>query len=196
SGVHANEFYCTVKVETNIHNDKIVSAFNFYLPKDIAVYECFDIDESFHPRYNVIYKEYLYLIWNSRQRNPFYEGRMYHVPYLLDTEVMNEAAQYFVGKKDFAAFMAEGSSITDTVREIKYFNVTREDEIIKLTVAADGFLYNMVRILTGTLIYVSEGKIKPDDIEDIISSKNRGRAGFTVPPEGLYLNKVIYNEQN
>lgn len=192
SGVHANEFYCTVDVNTQIPNDKIPYALNANLPNDISIFECFDIDESFHPRYNVLYKEYMYLIWNSRQRNPFEHNRSYHYPRLLDVDLMNCAAESFVGKHDFAGFMSAGSDVTDTVRNIRYYNVTKENEHVIIKVAADGFLYNMVRILVGTLIYVSEGKIKTDEINDIIQAKNRSRAGITVPPHGLYLNKVVY----
>ena len=105
---------------------------------------------------------------------------------------MNEAAKAFIGKHDFASFMSSGSSVENTVREIKYFNVTRDNDLIKINVASDGFLYNMVRILVGTLIEVSEGKISKSDIPDIIESKNRKLAGFTAPPQGLYLNKVVY----
>jgi pseudouridylate synthase I len=194
SGVHANEFYCTVDVNTSIQDDKIPFALNANLPNDIAVYNCFTVDESFHPRYNVIYKEYIYMIWNARQRNPFEHHRSYHYPRELDTDLMNEAAGHFIGKHDFAGFMSAGSDITDTVREIKYFNVTKENEHVSIKVAADGFLYNMVRILTGTLLYVAENKIKISELDDIISSRDRSKAGITVPPFGLYLNKVVYGD--
>ena len=198
SGVHANEFYCTVDVDTKIPVNKIPSALNANLPADIAVYECFTVDEPFHPRYNVIYKEYLYRIRNAYQRNPFENNRAYHYPRSLDIGVMNDAAAYFLGRHDFAGFMSAGSDITDTVREIKYFNVTKENDsgIVLIRVAADGFLYNMVRILVGTLIYVSENKININDLNDIILSKDRSRAGITVPPHGLYLNKVVYGDVN
>ena len=192
SGVHANEFYCTVDVDTSIPTDKIPFALNANLPVDITVYDCFSVDESFHPRYNVIYKEYVYLIWNKCQRNPFEYQRSYHYPRELDINLMNEAAGHFIGRHDFAGFMSAGSDIIDTVRDIKYFNVTKENERISIKVAADGFLYNMVRILVGTLIYVSEKKINIGALDDIIASRDRSKAGVTVPPCGLYLNKVVY----
>ena len=196
SGVHANEFYCTVGVNPTIPVNKIPAALNANLPADIAVYECFTVDESFHPRYNVIYKEYLYRIWNAYQRNPFENQRSYHYPRPLDIGKMNEAAAYFIGRHDFAGFMSSGSDIIDTVRDIKYFNVTKENDYVQIRVAADGFLYNMVRILVGTLIYVSENKIETNDLNDIILNKDRSRAGITAPPHGLYLNKVVYGDLN
>jgi len=192
SGVHANEFYCTVDVTTSISCERIPCALNANLPADIAVYDCFSVDESFHPRYNVTYKEYLYMIWNRRQRNPFEYQRSYHYPRELDVNLMNEAAGHFIGRHDFTGFMSAGSDVTDTVRDIKYFNVTKENEHISIKVAADGFLYNMVRILVGTLIYVSEKKINISELDDIILSRDRSKAGVTVPPCGLYLNKVVY----
>lgn len=196
SGVHANEFYCTVNVDTAIPDDKIPSALNANLPMDISIFETFSVDESFHPRYNVMYKEYKYLIWNTRQRNPFEQLRSYHYQRTLNVELMNEAARYFICSHDFAGFMSAGSDIIDTVRTIKYFNVIKKDNHIIINIAADGFLYNMVRILVGTLIYVSEGKIKIKELNDIILSKDRTRAGITVPPHGLYLNKVVYGDLN
>lgn len=192
SGVHANEFYCTVDVNPTIPNDKIPSALNANLPFDITIFDCFTVDESFHPRYNVIYKEYVYNIWNHRQRNPFEYMRSYHYPRELNIDLMNIAADYFIGEHDFTGFMSASSDVKNTVRNIKYFYVEKENNNVMITVAANGFLYNMVRILVGTLIYVSEKKIKTDDLNDIILSKDRSKSGFTAPPHGLYLNKVVY----
>ena len=194
SGVHANDFCCTINLPdaSNIPEDKIPIALNHNLPNDISVLCAKFTDDNFHARYDVKYKEYEYLIWNSKIRNPFYENLVYEYPKKLDENVMNEAAKAFIGKHDFASFMSSGSSVENTVREIKYFNVTRDNDLIKINVASDGFLYNMVRILVGTLIEVSEGKISKSDIPDIIESKNRKLAGFTAPPQGLYLNKVVY----
>ena len=194
SGVHANDFCCTINMpcDINIPEDKIPIALNHNLPNDISVLHAEFTDDEFHARYDVKYKEYEYLIWNSSIRNPFYENLVYEFPKKLDETIMNEAAKAFIGKHDFASFMSSGSSVENTFREIKYFNVTRENELIRINVASDGFLYNMVRILVGTLIEVSEGKISKNDIPDIINSKNRKMAGFTAPPQGLYLNKVVY----
>ena len=107
---------------------------------------------------------------------------------------MNKAAKTFVGKHDFVSFMSQGSDVADTNREIKHLIIDREGDIIRIRVAADGFLYNMVRIITGTLIDVALGKIDPSDIAAIIESRDRSRAGMTAPPDGLYLNKVVFSK--
>ncbi len=194
SGVHANDFCCTVSVDnnTNIPETKLPLAINRFLPDDISVTNAEYVPDSFHPRYDIKYKEYEYLIWNSQSKNPFMADRAYHYPKKLDENIMNKVSKYFIGKHDFAGFMASGSSVVDTVREILYFEVRRKNDMIVINVAADGFLYNMVRILVGTLIEVSEGKISLDTIPDVIKSKKRKNAGFTVPPQGLYLNKTVY----
>lgn len=197
SGVHANEFYCTIgvpEISLNVKLTSVPSAMNARLPKDISVSECFSVDENFHPRYNALYKEYLYLILNRRQRDPFLNYRAYHYPRALNIPLMNEAAARFVGRFDFASFTASGSGAADTVRNILHFRAEQNEGLVSVKIAGDGFLYNMVRILTGTLIYVSEGKINAEHIEEIILSRDRKKAGPTLPPHGLYLNKVVYGE--
>ncbi len=201
SGVHANCFCATVSKKgcdeliTTIPVDKIPLAIANYLPDDIAVFDAKAVDGSFHPRYDVKYKEYVYRIWNRQQRDPFVNGRTWHYPKEIndDTlEKMRKAAAAFVGTHDFATYMSADTKIQDTVRTVYEADVTRDGNIIEFRVSANGFLYNMVRILTGTLIAVAEGKISPDEIEAVTLSKDRRRAGITAPAEGLYLNKVIY----
>ena len=201
SGVHANMFCATVtkkgcqSIFTELSIEKIPLALNAHLPPDISVFDAEFKSEGFHPRYDVKYKEYIYRIYNSRLRSPFEEGRAWQIPYSftdIDIERMNEASQLFVGEHDFEAFMAQGSNVDSTVRNILYAGVERKDDIITFRVSADGFLYNMVRILTGTLIDIGRGKISPEEIEDIILSRDRARAGATAPAHGLYLNKVVY----
>ncbi len=201
SGVHANEFFVCVskkgenELECTIPMESIPLAFNSVLPDDISVLEARMVESDFHPRYAVKYKEYTYRIWNNPIKNPFEANRAYHIPSVYSDETiekMNEAASYFCGKHDFASYMAQGSKIVDTVREIKYASVKKEGDLVVFTVAADGFLYNMVRIMTGTLLLVAKGKIEPCQIADITNSKCRKNAGSTVPACGLYLNKVEY----
>lgn len=201
SGVHANMFCATVSkhgessLETEIKSDKLTFAINAHLPNDISVWSAEWIDSGFHPRYDVKYKEYVYQIYNEYVRSPFKEGRAWHIPRVFETgavERMNEAAQAFVGKKDFSAFMSNGSHIESAVRTVMYADVRASDDMILFRVAADGFLYNMVRIMTGTLVDVAFGKLLPSDIEKIIISKKREFAGVTAPPHGLYLNYVEY----
>lgn len=201
SGVHANEFYVAVSkkglgfIETSIPVEKIPQAISVRLPNDISVLSASVVDDSFHPRYDVVYKEYIYQIWNGKARNPFLADRSWHCPKYIDDEAllrMQIAAKAFIGKKDFASFMAADSKIKDSVRTVMDASVKREGDLITFRVSADGFLYNMVRIFTGTLVDVAYGRIDVNDIEKIISACNRKMAGTTAPPEGLFLNKVVY----
>ena len=201
SGVHANEFYVCVSkkgegsLDCTIPMKSVPLAFNSVLPDDISVIEGKMVENDFHPRYDVKHKEYIYRIWNNPVKNPFASDRAYHVPQSISDETlkkMNEAAGYFCGKHDFAAYMAQGSKIVDTCRTVKYASVTREGDLIVFKVAADGFLYNMVRIMCGTLLLVAQGKLEPGDIVRVTESKDRKNAGATVPACGLYLNKVEY----
>lgn len=196
AGVHANSFVITVENDNaTIPADRLPLAVARFLPPDLSLYYAEEIDADFHPRYSVKSKEYLYRIRNTRVSDPFDFGRVW----LLNPKVTDEAlkkmklaASYIVGKKDFASFMAEGSDITDTVREIFYLNVERIGDYIEVRVCADGFLYNMVRIIVGTLVEVAFGRILPENIEKIIEYKNRANAGPTAPACGLYLNEVKY----
>ena len=195
SGVHARNFCCTVDTNEDlisVPESKISLALNCHLPEDIAVNSAEVVNSDFHPRYDVKYKEYQYVIRNSPIRDVFLKDKVFNYPMHLNVDIMDKAAKSFVGKFDFVAFMSSGSSVEDTVREIKYFKVKRDGDMVIITVAADGFLYNMVRILVGTLIEVSNGKIAVEDIPKIIERKERKLAGFTAPPQGLYLNKVVY----
>ncbi len=201
TGVHANTFCATVtkrgerSIETTVDIGRIPLALNAHLPCDIAVKNAEWVSEEFHPRYDVEYKEYVYRIYNFPTRDPMESGRSWHIPYALDGEAldkMNRAAASFVGKHDFSAFMASGSTVESTVRDVKYAEVKRDGDVIVFKVAADGFLYNMVRIMTGTLVDVARGKISADGISAIIESRDRRLAGMTAPAEGLYLNKVVY----
>ncbi len=195
SGVHARSFFCTLEIPEGVQRipaEALPYAANNALPSDISVITCKDVPDSFHARYDVKYKEYEYIIFNGKQRSPFFEGRALHYPHKLDAELMNKAAAVFCGTHDFKAFMAQGSDISDTVRTVYCCSAERDGELVRIRISADGFLYNMVRIIVGTLIYVSEGKIAADGIGEIIVSKDRMRAGFTAPPYGLYLNRVVY----
>ena len=201
SGVNANEFYVAVSkkgeghIETSIPTEKIAQAMSVRLPNDISVLSASEVDDSFHPRYDVLYKEYVYQIWNGRARNPFLVDRSWHCPKPIDDDAllcMQKAAKLFIGKKDFASFMAADSKIKDSVRTVTDASVIRDGDLIIFKVSADGFLYNMVRIFTGTLVDVAYGRINVEDIEKIISACDRKKAGSTAPPEGLFLNKVVY----
>lgn len=200
SGVHALGFCATVepKEDVNIPAGKLHRAFSAFLPDDIAVVAAAEVDESFHPRYSSKGKNYIYRIWDGLYEDPFQKKRsMRLTPTVTDGELsrMKEAARHFLGKHDFSAFMAKGSKITDPVRCVTKAEVYREESgCIVFSVSADGFLYNMVRIMVGTLVDVAKGRIEPEEVARIIESGDRTRAGITAPPEGLYLNEVFYEE--
>lgn len=192
TGVHANQYVISFKTESAIPCEKLIRAINRYLPEDIAAYECSEESLDFHARYSCKGKQYVYKIWNSPHKNPFMKGLALHYPHRLDEELMNEAAQHFLGKHDFSSFCSANSDTEDRVRRVTLARVEREAELLTFTVEADGFLYNMVRIMVGTLLWVDEDKIAANSIPAVIESRERGRAGKTAPPEGLYLNRVFY----
>ena len=192
SRVHANMYCLTLDTDMDISCSNVVLALNTYLPKDIAVIACVEAESDFHPRYSCKSKQYVYKIYNGKIRNPFYEKYAYHYKYKLDAEYLNREAQLFVGTYDYSGFCSIKSEVEDTVRTVYSASVKREGELVYFTFEADGFLYNMVRIMVGTLLFINEGKIKSGELKDIIMSKDRTRAGKTAPPHGLYLNKVNY----
>ncbi len=192
SGVHANMFCCNFRTEKDIPVSKIPAALNANLPLDISVKSCKEVSYDFHARYDCKGKEYVYKIWNAQERNPFYNSLYYHYKYNLDADILNSEAQSFVGVHDFSSFCAAGSSVEDMTREIYSCRVERQGDEVLFYVSGNGFLYNMVRIMVGTLLDISSGKIEKGKISEIISAENREKAGFTAPPEGLYLNKVYY----
>lgn len=192
SGVHANMYCVSLKTDMNIDCLGALRAMNTALPQDIAVIDCREVPSDFHPRYSCKSKEYVYKIYNGSIRNPFLQKYTFHYRYALDAELMDREAQAFLGKHDFSGFCSARSDIEDTVRCVKNVSVKREGDMVLFTVEADGFLYNMVRIMVGTLLFVNEGKIKPGELKDVIESKDRSRAGKTAPPQGLYLNRVNY----
>jgi len=200
-GVHANEFCLTVceqgknYLNTSISTDSIVRALNVYLPKDISVLSAEWKDDDFHARYSVRKKEYIYRIYNSNVRSPFEANRALHYPKLLTDEKiirMVKAAKLLEGKHDFTSFMASGSKVTNTERTVFDTSIVKNGDAVCFSICADGFLYNMVRIIVGTLLEVAEGKKEPEDILNILEAKDRTAAGRTAPAEGLYLNRVFY----
>ena len=196
AGVHANEF--CVKIECDgatVPADKLAIAVSRFLPNDISLYYAKECADDFHPRYDVVSKEYLYRIINKKIYDPFEFGRAWFLPRFIDEDgirLMNEGASYIIGKKDFSSFMSEGSDVDDTVREVFYLKVEKIDDLIEIRVCADGFLYNMVRIIVGTLVEVACGRFSPEEVDKIIKLKDRTKAGMTAPADGLYLNKVNY----
>lgn len=193
SGVHANMYCLSVKTAHPIPPQRLKAALNRWLPLSIAVNDCAEVDSDFHARYSCKSKEYIYKIWNSEVRNPFLDGYALHYRYKLDEELLDSAAQSYVGTHDFTSFCTlDSREPGDMTRTVKSFSVTRDGDMVIMRVEADGFLYNMVRIMVGTLLRVQQGKIKPGQIPEIINKKDRSFAGPTAQACGLYLNKVNY----
>lgn len=192
TGVHANEFYFSFKTSHSIPCENIVRGMNSLLPGDIAVFDCEEVPSDFHARYSCKGKEYIYKILNRSVKDPFLEDRVLHYPYAMDADIMDKAAQNIIGTHDFSAFCGALGAKENSVRTVNVCSVSREGDMVTLKISGDGFLYNMVRIIAGTLIYVNEGKLSPEDITDIIESRDRSRAGVTAKPQGLYLNRVFY----
>lgn len=200
SGVHADGFALTVALADGslpVPPEKLSLALAPYMPPDLSLYRAQAVEDGFHPRYDAKGKEYRYSILAVPVANPFYKDRAWQVyyPFLPDAlERMNRAASHLVGTHDFSAFRAEGSPTKTPVRTVFDCHVERKDALYTVVVTGDGFLYNMVRIITGTLLAVATGRIDPDATADILSSGNRTAAGATAPPEGLCLARVLYDE--
>ena len=192
AGVHAKGFVANFKTNSKIPSEKFREAINHKLPEDIVILKSEEVEEEFHARYNAMGKTYSYSILNRDVPSAIDRNYLYHVKRRLDVESMKEACQYFIGTHDFSAFKTSGSSVKTTVRTIKELYIEDNDDIIKIYVTGDGFLYNMVRIIVGTLIMVGSNKIKPLEIKNIIASKEREKAGICVPASGLVLEKVYY----
>jgi tRNA pseudouridine38-40 synthase len=193
AGVHAREFTCHIDCDDNIPEKAFVRGLNSFLPPDIAVKDCIEVANDFHARYNAKGKTYKYYIYNSNEKDPFKMRYSWQIERKLDVKLMNEFASKLVGTHDFYAFSSSGRTVEDTVRTISECYVTKENDDIVLTVTANGFLYNMVRIIVGTAVEVSDKRIKVEDIPEILSSKKRELAGVTAPPQGLFLEKVHYS---
>lgn len=198
AGVHALEYVFNFKSETRIPPERLPYAMNTHLrDDDIAALAAVHAAEDFNARFSSKGKRYVYKIWNSSLQNPFTSKYSWHVPYALDMDSMCRAAEHFCGTHDFSAFMAAGGSQKTTVRTVRACTVKRSadwDSQIEIEVEADAFLYNMVRIIAGTLAEVGCGRMNAEDIPAVIESCDRRSAGMTAPPEGLFLKKVFFDE--
>ncbi|HOE57599.1 MAG TPA: tRNA pseudouridine(38-40) synthase TruA [Bacillota bacterium] len=195
AGVHARGQVANFMTDSTIPGDKFSYALNNLLPRDIVIKDSTEVSPDFHARFCAVGKKYSYLVLNSRFPTALLRNYAYHINYCerLDIEKIKKAAEAFIGTHDFSGFMAAGSKITDAVRTIYDISVENEKNLICISYKANGFLYNMVRIITGTLLYTGIDKICPEDIKDIILSKDRERAGITAPACGLYLEEVYYD---
>ena len=204
SGVHARDFCATVTargkefLETTVPTERIPQIFNSALPDDIAVKHAALVPDDFHARYGVISKEYEYLIDNAPLRSPFLAARAWHIPRPIDDAAlarMNEAAAHFVGTRDFSALRDGDPEEKNPVRTVLSASVTREGDMIFFRVRGDGFLYHMVRVMTGVLVSVARSKLTPDEVERLIAAGKRAAFGATAPADGLYLNAVDYGRE-
>ena len=192
AGVHALGQRAVIDVDTSIPAEKIPLALNPLLPDDIVVTHAEEVDADFNPRFKALKKTYEYSIYNAPFRNPIYRNYSEYVRCELDLDSIRTACEAFVGEHDFRAFCASGNSSKTTVRTIYSLDIEKDGDFIKIRVTGNGFLYNMVRIIAGTLIYVGEGRIAPDDLPEIIASGDRRKAGKTAGPSGLVLVKIMY----
>ena len=194
AGVHAEVYIANFHTRSSIPTDRIPLAVNTRLPDDIVVVKATEVPEHFNAIGSCLRKEYTYRIYNSRLGNAFYVNRAWFYPKHLDESIMQRAADCFVGTHDFSAVRAVGTEVRSPVRTVHYFNITRTGDLIECRVCANGFLYNMVRAMVGTCVYAAEGKFAPEDVRAILESRNRTAAGPTVPPGGLYMTQLWYDE--
>lgn len=192
AGVHALGQVANFKTDSQIPIEKLAIAINSQLKNSIVIKNAEEVNERFHSRYNAKQKTYRYIINNSKTGSAIYRNLEYCFPIKLDVEKMKKAAKYFEGEHDFKAFKSSGKSSKNSVRTIYKAEVKQDKERIIIELTGNGFLYNMVRIISGTLLDVGLGKILPEEIPNIIEEKNRQKAGKTLPPHGLYLVAVEY----
>ncbi len=192
AGVHSLGQVANFKTNSKLPIEKVAIAINSKLKKSIRIKKAEEVSENFHSRYNCHKKKYRYIINNSSQGSAIYRGLEYHVSQKLNVEEMKKAIKFFEGEHDFKAFKSSGTSSKSSVRTIYNAELKQNGERIIIELTGNGFLYNMVRIISGTLLEVGLGNIKAEDIPNIIENKDRKMAGKTLPPHGLYLVEVMY----
>lgn len=192
AGVHARGQVVNFFSESSIPVERLPLAVNSLLPRDIVVWQAEEAAEAFHARYSAKRKTYCYTIYNDRFPLPFWRLYAYHVPLPLNIEKMSEGASCFLGTHDFEAFSAKGTAVKDFIRTIYSCRVEVDGALVKIIVEGDGFLYNMVRIMTGTLLEIGQEKREPEEIALLLAAAQRKEAGMTVPPHGLCLHSVEY----
>ncbi len=192
AGVHAYGQVATFNVDTTMPFDRFYTLINRRMPEDISITDVEIVDNSFHARYSSKAKRYAYKIYHGVNKNPIYSDFYLYNKQKLNVDVMKLAANFLIGKKDFKSFMASGSSIKNTIREIYSIDFFEDNEFLTIEFYGDGFLYNMVRIMVGLMLDVESGKIKLKDILQIIESKDRNLLKNTARANGLYLMEVYY----
>lgn len=199
AGVHAHRYVASFKADCPVPLARLPYALRAFLPTDIVVIAACAVPDAFDARFDCVRKEYAYDLCTVS--NPFAERYAYRFPYALSVPLMQEGARHFVGTQDFAAVRAMGTPVKSTVRTIYHCEVERlapspicEDSLVRIRVCGDGFLYNMVRVIAGTLAYVGSGRLAPDDVLAALASRERARAGPTLPPQGLAMHRLWYDE--
>lgn len=192
AGVHAKTYVCNFHGKTTIPVEKLHIVLNTMLPEDIRAYKCEEADEGFNARFDTVKKAYEYKILNSEVCDPLLRRFVWHYPIKLDFEKMLRASQIICGRHDFKSFCAAGSSAKTTVRNVMKLELDKNDNLIKMRIEADGFLYNMVRIIAGTLVYVGNGKLSTENVKEFLEKGDRRLMGITAPPQGLSLVEVSY----
>jgi tRNA pseudouridine38-40 synthase len=192
AGVHAMSYCANFHSDTRIPLDRLPLAVNAQLPDDIAVLEAVEAPEDFNAIGSCIKKEYVYKILNSNIRDPFLQNRVCFYPQHLDMELMQRAGRAFEGTHDFKAVRSEGTQTKTTVRTVYWCRAEKEGDLITIAICANGFLYNMCRAMVGTMVYASYGKLVPEDIPRLLEIGDRRLTGPTMPPQGLYLNRLWY----
>ena len=193
AGVHALRYCANFRTDCTIPVSRVPLAVNARLPGDISVTDAVEAPEDFNAIGSCIQKEYIYRIHNSRVRDAFLEHRACFYPYPLEIETLQKAGAAFEGTHDFAAVRSVGTETKTTVRTVHWCRAEREGDLITIAVCADGFLYNMVRAIVGTMVYASHGKLAPEEIPQLLETRDRRLTGPTMPPQGLYLNRVWYD---
>ncbi|MFO7948153.1 MAG: tRNA pseudouridine(38-40) synthase TruA [Armatimonadota bacterium] len=194
AGVHALGQICTLKTETPIPLEGLLTAMNHILPQAVSIAGCDEVTPDFHPQYDAAGKLYSYRILNRHLPSPFINRYAWHIETPLNVQLMQAAARTLIGEHDFASFMASGGSVKSTVRRIDRLDLVREGELVETRIRADGFLYMMVRIIVGTLVEIGRGDRDVSEMADILRACDRTKAGVTAPPQGLCLVRVDYDE--
>ena len=193
AGVHAFAQVANFKINSNFPIEKMAIAINSQLKTSIRVQKAEEVEENFHSRYHCHKKTYAYIIDNSDQGTAIYRNQTYHVPQPLNVESMQEAANYLVGEHDFSSFKSSGTSSKSSVRTIYDAKILKEQERVVIMLTGNGFLYNMVRIISGTLVEIGKGEKEPEEMKKILEAKDRSLAGKTLPAKALFLMSVSYD---
>ncbi len=192
AGVHAFAQVANFKINSDFPIEKMAIAINSQLKTSIRIQKAEEVEENFHSRYHCHKKTYGYIIDNSDQGTAIYRNYTYHVPQPLNIQAMQEAANYLVGEHDFSSFKSSGTSSKSSVRTIYEAKILKEQERVVIMLTGNGFLYNMVRIISGTLVEIGKGEKNPEEMKKILEAKDRNLAGKTLPAQGLFLMSVSY----